>query len=95
MAVQEWKKLGFSDEEAEELHKMVDRYCCDYLLDYINFDEATDALIKCMEEFNANLSEERKQEIIDKFNEIPEQYIIPNTYHGWEVKLEKNNEENN
>ena len=86
MAIEEWKKLGFSEKEAEELHKMIDKYCCDYLLGYINFDEVTNALIKCMEEFEESLTKERKQELIDKFNEIPEEYVVSNDYHGWEVK---------
>lgn len=88
MSIQEWKKLGYSDEEAEELHKLAEKSAIDSY-GKINIDEATQALISCMKAFEIDLSDERIQDIIDKFNEIPETYVIPNDYHGWEVKLEK------
>lgn len=41
------------------------------------------------------LTDEEIQEIIDKLNEIPEEYIVPNTYHGWEIKMGDKDEEKN
>lgn len=84
MSVQDWKKIGFSDEEANELHKMAEEFVVN---SYDDIDQATEELIKCMKEFELDLSDERSQEFIDKFNSIPEQYLVPNTYHGWKVTM--------
>ena len=84
MSVQDWKNIGFSDEEANELHKIAEKFSEN---SYGDIDKATEELIKCMNGFKLDLSDKRTLEIIDKFNSVPEQYFVPNTYHGWKVTI--------
>ena len=74
MAVENWKKFCYSDEQSEELERL-SQICGD--MGDIDIDTVSQILVDSMKQYEVELNNERAKEIIEKLNQIPNSHCVP------------------